>query len=70
MKTILGEGDPDEDEQRADWLVPNQGFPEEHDADEDREDGSEIRDTAGNSRRSVADYVEIQNVGNACAEYS
>ena len=68
VDAVLGERDTDEDEQRAHRLVPAQGFAEERDTDDDGEDGSQVRDTAGNRCWSVADYVEIEDVSNARAE--
>lgn len=69
VNALLGERSTDENEQRAHWLVPTQGFAEKRDTDEDGEDGSEVRDTTGYGCRSVAHYVEIENVGDSGAEY-
>jgi hypothetical protein len=68
VNAILGERGTEENEERAYWLVPTQGFAQKRDTDEDCEDGSEVRNTAGNGCRSVAHYVEIENVGNSGAE--
>ncbi len=68
MDAVLGERDTDENEQRARRLVPTQGFAEKRDTDDDGEDWGEVRDATGNSCRSVAHYVEIENVGDSGAE--
>lgn len=68
MNAVLGERDTDENEQRAHWLIPAQGFAEKRDSDDHGEDGSEVRNTASNCCRSVAHYVEIENVGDSGAE--
>ncbi len=68
VNALLGERDTDENEQRAHWLVPTQGFAEKRDTDDDGEDGSEVRDTTGYGCRSVAHYVEVENVGDSGAE--
>ena len=68
VDAVLGERDTDENEQRAYRLIPIQGFAKKRDTDDDGEDGSEVRDTAGYGCWSVAHDVEIENVGDSGAK--